>query len=87
MKTALVSGLIVIGSIAGTYLFQPTDELQQAETRLEQTTGAKLKDTWPAFRDSLCKGMIGSELNDCRIYQTQLFETQVRLYKESSKMP
>jgi len=55
--------------------------LAETEHDLEQTLGAKLKDTWPAFRDSLCKDMSGDELNDCRIYQTRLFQKQRRLYK------
>jgi hypothetical protein len=85
MKIAAILGFILIVSTAGTYLFDPSDKLKQAETQLEQTAGAKLKDTWPAFRDSLCRDMTAEELNDCRIYQTQLFEEQIRLYRATKK--
>lgn len=81
MKTAAVIGLVLLGGIGSTHFLAPADKLKQAEEQLEQTAGAKLKDTWPAFRDSLCKDMTGDELNDCRIYQTRLFEKQIRLYK------
>lgn len=85
MKVAILTALMLIGGTTSAYLLTPATELEQAEAQLEQTAGAKLKDTWPAFRDSLCKDMTGSELNDCRIYQTELFEVQIRLFNESRK--
>jgi len=85
MKIAILTALMLIGGTASAYLLTPATELEQAEAQLEQTAGAKLKDTWPEFRDSLCKDMTGSELNDCRLYQTRLFEKQIRLYNKSRK--
>ena len=85
MKATIVLGLILLGSISvvAIHLRGADVELKQAETHLEHSTGSKLKDTWPAFLDSLCKGQTGDELNRCRIYQTQLFEKQVLLYKST----
>lgn len=80
----MILGLTVFVGVVGIHALAPS-ELERVEAQLEQTAGAKLKDTWPAFRDSLCKGMTGDELNDCRLYQTRLFEQQIRIYNEGRK--
>ena len=58
------------------------DLLVETERDLEQTLGAKLKDTWPAARDASCPSADQDTLNRCRIYETLKFEAQVLLFRQ-----